>query len=287
MGHQNGTVTLWSPNSTTPLVKLLAHRGPVRSIAVDREGRYMVSTGQDLKMAVWDIRMFKEVHSYNTRSPATSVSISDRGLTAIGWGTTATIWRGLFSKSVAEQEKVKSPYVQWGGEGKRIERIRWCPFEDILGVSHDKGFNHVIVPGAGEPNFDAMEVNPYETVKQRQAAEVKGLLEKIQPEMISLNPEFIGNLDLISAEQRRAEKDTDNKGASLIPEKIKHKMRGKSSSMQNNKRKQERKKVGRNIVDAKRVELEESRRLHKERMLGEVRETKESLGPALGRFVRK
>jgi hypothetical protein len=54
MAHQNRTVTLWSPNSTTPLVKLLAHRGPVRALAVDREGRYMVSTGQDLKMSVWD-----------------------------------------------------------------------------------------------------------------------------------------------------------------------------------------------------------------------------------------
>ena len=77
MGHQNGTVTLWSPNSTTPLVKLLAHRGPVRSIDIDREGRYMVSTGQDMKMSVWDIRMFKEVNSYFTRRPASSVAISD------------------------------------------------------------------------------------------------------------------------------------------------------------------------------------------------------------------
>lgn len=83
VGHQNGTVSLWSPNSSDPLVKLLAHKGPVRSLAVDREGRYMVSTGQDMKMAVWDIRMFKEVNSYFTRTPAQSVAISDTGLTAV------------------------------------------------------------------------------------------------------------------------------------------------------------------------------------------------------------
>lgn len=35
-GHQNGSVTLWSPNSSEPLVKLLAHKGPVRALAVDR-----------------------------------------------------------------------------------------------------------------------------------------------------------------------------------------------------------------------------------------------------------
>lgn len=53
VGHSNGTVTLWSPNSTDPLVKLLAHKGPVRDLSIDREGRYMVSCGQDRKMAVW------------------------------------------------------------------------------------------------------------------------------------------------------------------------------------------------------------------------------------------
>lgn len=279
MGHQNGTVTLWSPNSTTPLVKLQAHRGPVRSIACDREGRYMVSTGQDMKMAVWDIRMFKEVNNYFTRQPASSVAISDTGLTAIGWGTQTSIWKDLFKKHTLDQEKVQSPYMGWGGEGKRIERVRWCPFEDVLGVSHDSGFSSILVPGAGEANFDALEVNPYENTKQRQEVEVKGLLNKLQPEMISLNPDFVGNLDLRSAEEREREKDLDRRPDDPI-EDIKNKMRGKNSSLS----KYLRKKGNRNVIDEKRMRILELRKQQNEKR---VKETKEDLGPALGRFARK
>jgi U3 small nucleolar RNA-associated protein 7 len=282
IGHQNGTVTLWSPNSTTPHVKLLAHRGPVRSIAVDREGRYMVSTGQDLKMSVWDIRMFKEVNSYFTRQPGSSVSISDQGLTAVGWGTQTSVWRGLFSKASLDQEKIQSPYMAWGGEGKHIERVRWCPFEDVLGISHNAGFSSILVPGAGEPNFDALEVNPYETTKQRQEAEVKSLLNKLQPEMISLNPEFIGKLDLLSAEQRKAEKDLDKKPADPMAD-IKNRGRGKNSSL----RKYLRKKGSRNIIDERRLRIEELRKSQSERQQKKLKAAKEELGPALERFARK
>jgi len=243
----------------------------------------MVSTGQDLKMSVWDIRMFKEVNSYFTRQPASSVAISDRGLTAVGWGTSTSIWRGLFTKHALEQEKIKSPYMAWGGEGKKIERVRWCPYEDLLGVSHDKGFSSIIVPGAGEPNFDALEANPYENTKQRQEAEVKSLLNKLQPEMISLDPEYIANLDLLSAEQRKAEKDLDKKPNPDPIADIKNRGRGKNSSL----RKYLRKKGSRNIVDERRLKIEELRKSQNARENKKLNEMQAELGPALGRFARK
>ncbi len=251
-------------------------------MAVDREGRYMVTTGQDNKMAVWDIRMFREVNNYFTRAPASSVAISDTGLTAVGWGTRTTVWKGLFSKARAVQEKVQSPYMTWGGEGKAIERVRWCPFDDVLGLGHTEGFSSIIIPGAGEANFDALEVNPLETKKQRQEGEVKALLNKLKPEMIALDPNFIGKLDLRSEEQRRAERDLDAPAPDIV-EDIRNRARGKNKVLKKYLRKQRKK----NIIDEKRLKVEEMLKEQQERRDEKLKEKKAELGPALARFARK
>ena len=282
IGAQNGTVSLWSPNSTTPLVKLLTHRGPVRGIAVDREGRYMVSAGQDLKMGVWDLRMWKEVHNYFLRQPGSSVAISERNLVGVGWGTQTSIWKGLFDKSRDDQEKIQAPYMGWGADGRHVERVRWCPFEDVLGISHDRGFSSMIVPGAGEPNIDALEANPYENTKQRQEAEVRSLLNKLQPEMISLNPNFVGKLDLVSAAERKKEADLDR-----LPEdpvaKLKNRGRGKNSSL----RKHLRKKGKKNVIDEQRLRIDALRMEQNKKARTSLKKHEEELGPALARFARK
>jgi U3 small nucleolar RNA-associated protein 7 len=242
----------------------------------------MVTAGQDCKMAVWDIRMFKEVNSYYTRAPAASLAISDTGLTAVGWGTHTTIWKDLYSKHEAVQEKVQSPYMVWGGEGKRIERVRWCPLEDILGVGHDDGFSSLIIPGAGQANFDAFAANPFETVKQRQESEVKGLLNKLQPEMIALDPNFIGNLDLRSEQQRREEQDLDSAPIDTFT-RLKNKARGKNSALKKYMRKQKKK----NIIDANMVRVEELLKEQERKKRAKEGAAETELGPALSRFAKK
>lgn len=47
VGHANGVVTLWSPNAGKALVSMFTHKSPVTDLAVDREGRYMVTSGLD------------------------------------------------------------------------------------------------------------------------------------------------------------------------------------------------------------------------------------------------
>ncbi|KAF2199341.1 putative small nucleolar ribonucleoprotein complex subunit [Delitschia confertaspora ATCC 74209] len=284
VGHQNGTVTLWSPNTSTPLVKLLPHHGPVRSIAVDRSGRYMVSTGQDKRMSIWDIRTFKEVHTHHLRQPGSSVHISDTNLTAVGWGTSVSVFDSKLFTHNRSDIKVPAPYMQWGGEGQTISKLRFCGYEDVLGIGHSAGFSSILVPGAGEPNPDALEsgTNPFETSKQRRETEIHSLLEKLQPDMISLDPNFIGNLDLTSDAQRRKERDLDYKEEDKV-EKLKKRGRGRNSALRRHLRKSGQK----NVIDEEKVRAREALRAMDKREVEKVKKLKSQYGPALERFARK
>lgn len=63
-----------------------------------------------------------------------------------------------------------------------------------------------ICTGAGEPNFDGLDANPYGNKKQKQEWEVKALLEKIQPELIGLNPGELGKVDHASFQRRHQDR---------------------------------------------------------------------------------
>ncbi|KAG0125856.1 WD40-repeat-containing domain protein [Tuber indicum] len=278
VGHANGSVTLWSPNMSTPLVKMLTHRGPVRAIAIDRGGQYMATAGADSRMNIFDIRTFREVHSYYTPTPASTLHISDTGLLSVGWGPHVTIWKD------ALRTKQTSPYLSHLQEASHISRVRFCPYDDILGVGHQNGFSNLIIPGAGEPNFDALESNPYETIKQRREREVSALLNKLQPEMISLDPDFIGRIDKGSKELREKEAAEEQRKLNGKPNvQVKNKMRGKNSALG----KYLRKKSGKNVIDERRLKLEELKKERALRNKGLPASAQEEFGPALARFGRR
>lgn len=75
-----------------------------------------------------------------------------------------------------------------------VRSLRFCPYEDVLGVGTAGGVSSLLVPGAGEPNFDSFVANPYQARKERQEQEVVQLLDKLQPDTIMLDPEQIGKV---------------------------------------------------------------------------------------------
>lgn len=41
---------MWSPVMGSPLVRMLAHQAPITSLAVEKSGHYMVTSGMDKKV---------------------------------------------------------------------------------------------------------------------------------------------------------------------------------------------------------------------------------------------
>ena len=88
-----------------PLVSMLCQKGSVQSLAVDRSGHYMVTSGSEGCVNVWDVRTYKQLYSYRTSRPASSIDISQSGLIAMGFGSHVQTWKDMFT---TEQEL---PYV--------------------------------------------------------------------------------------------------------------------------------------------------------------------------------
>lgn len=287
-GHSNGQVTLWAPSMSTPLVKIQACHGPVRSLAVNRDGRYMAALGADKTLKIWDIRKFEELYSYSTPTQANTVDISDTGLVSVGWGPHVTIYKDCF------KSHQKNPYLSHLLPGSQVQSTRFVPFEDILGVGHNKGFSSLIVPGAGESNFDALEVNPYETTKMRREGEVRSLLNKLKPDMITLDPNVVGTVDRRKPHERlsareQAEKEqaeleaTESK--SEIEKYIKPDTNAKNSALRKFKRKQRKNMVTeRSIRVEKALAREKELRKQKSQLEQNIQIKKDTLESAFDRF---
>ena len=136
-----GTVTMWSPNVPSPLVKMQCHRGPITSLAVDQGGHYLATAAMDAQLKVWDIRTYRPLHTYTTHRPAVSVAISHRGLLSLGKGNVVEVWQDALAR------KQRAPYLTHRVPGE-VCGVQFCPFEDCLGIGHGRGFSSMIVPGA-------------------------------------------------------------------------------------------------------------------------------------------
>ncbi len=72
-----------------------------------------------------------------------------------------------------------------------VRSVAFRPLEDALAIGHSHGISTIIVPGAGEANFDSFENNPFINLKQRREAEIQSLLHKLSYDMIGLGAQYI------------------------------------------------------------------------------------------------
>lgn len=107
----------------------------------------------------------------------------------------------MYADSKRKASRAPGPYMSQLFPSTSTQDVQFCPFEDILGVGHARGFTSLIVPGAGEASFDSLEADPFESKKARREREVVSLLDKLQPDQIHLDADFIGKLARPSDEQ--------------------------------------------------------------------------------------
>lgn len=157
-------------------------------MAVDTTGRYMVTSGADRQVKVWDVRTFKSLHDYHIPAPATSLSISQRCMLSLSYGRRVQVWQDALSL------KAPAPYLNHTVMGGAVASLTCVPYEDVLVAGHAGGLSTILVPGAGEPNYDSLVADPYAGKKARQEAEVGSLLDKLQANTIVLDPEELGRL---------------------------------------------------------------------------------------------
>eukprot|EP00074_Homo_sapiens_P090500 XP_016866974.1 WD repeat-containing protein 46 isoform X2 [Homo sapiens] len=238
LGHSNGTVSLWSPAMKEPLAKILCHRGGVRAVAVDSTGTYMATSGLDHQLKIFDLRgTYQPLSTRTLPHGAGHLAFSQRGLLVAGMGDVVNIWAG---QGKASPPSLEQPYLTHRLSGP-VHGLQFCPFEDVLGVGHTGGITSMLVPGAGEPNFDGLESNPYRSRKQRQEWEVKALLEKVPAELICLDPRALAEVDVISLEQGKKEQierlGYDPQAKAPFQPKPKQKGRSSTASLVKRKRK--------------------------------------------------
>ncbi|CAN0373982.1 unnamed protein product [Lampetra planeri] len=275
LGHHNGYVTMWTPTMKEPLVKMMCHRGAVRSIAVERTGTYMATSGLDHKLRVWDVRTFRPLHSYVLSSGASNLDFSHRSLLAATCGNVVQVYKDTHLG-------VGRPYLTHVSP-HHAHSLKFCPYEDVLGLGHGNGFTSLLVPGAGEPNFDAMEANPLRSKKQRQEWEVKALLEKIQPELITLDPAMLSKVDTASFETKYAERVQRLGFDPKAPTKFEPRFRTKGRSSTANRELRKRIVAGTQKRETIKASMEEKQKKQKEKIQSNETEAK---GGALQRFKK-
>lgn len=172
----------------------------------------MVTAGLDGAVKIWDTRKWGVLNEYHFKKSPGSAAFSQKGLLGLGWGNHISVrplssflpsctdesWIQVFNdlqKPGQNPRMPPAPYMTHTFPGVPVNDVLFCPFDDILGVGHARGFTSLIIPGAGEPNFDSLEADPFEGKRRRREREVNALLDKIPFDLITLDIDLVGKLD--------------------------------------------------------------------------------------------
>lgn len=278
LGHSGGTVTMWKPTSSAPLVKMLCHHGPVSALAFHPNGHLMATAGKDKKIKLWDLRKFEVLQTFPGH--AKTLDFSQKGLLACGTSSFVQILSDLSGTPNYSRYMAHSM-----AKGYQINNLLFRPYEDVLGIGHSMGWSNILIPGSGEPNFDSWVANPFETSKQRGEKEVHHLLDKLPPETIMLDPSKIGTVRPARRREKPTKKEREAEMEATL-EDVKGNITLKKKTKGRNKSSKRAKKIEEIVAKAKRPFLEDMQEEQLSRKKQKISEEVE-LPKSLQRFAHK
>lgn len=200
LGGGKGVVSMWSPNSPKPLAKMLCHSTPINSIAVNHNGQYLATAAVDKSVHIWDLRNLNgPLQKYRLNSIASNLEFSQKNMLAVSMGNIIEVYNDCCVN------KAKEKYLTHRVD-TTITNMKFCNYEDVLGIGHQRGITSILVPASSEPKFDSYEWNPYQVKRQRREDEIKKILDKIPADLISLEPTDISYVHVPTLQEKIEEK---------------------------------------------------------------------------------
>ncbi|EAY12123.1 WD repeat protein, putative [Trichomonas vaginalis G3] len=182
LGHDRGSISLWTPNTNEPVARLQKHTPAVVAIDIDMTGTKLAAAHGDGNIQIWDLRNFNRC--YQKRSDfagITDIAFSATGVLGVARGNHVEMYNKYEDKRAFLSSKYPS----------KVTSLKFATFEDFAIIGLQSGISSMVVPGSGEPNLDSNVANPFETAEWRQEQEVRHLLDKLPKEMISLDPSTV------------------------------------------------------------------------------------------------
>jgi U3 small nucleolar RNA-associated protein 7 len=152
----------------------------VTAIDIDFCGAKLATAGCDGSVRVWDMRNFdREYTRTHDRFVASDIAFSATGVLGTARGRRVEFFRTTENRKPFLAHDFDSP----------VKCLKFVTFDDFAICGLESGISSVVIPGSGEPNIDSNVANPFATPHARQEQEVRGLLDKIPFDMITMDVE--------------------------------------------------------------------------------------------------
>ena len=225
IGSPKGIVSVFIPSQPEAAMKINCHNAQVKGMGFSSCGKYMTSVGSDSSVKIWDIRKtYSHLGEYFCPFSVSSMDISQKNILALGGKHSVLMFKEWTNKAIGYLKHIDH-------RRRQVNSIKFCPYEDFLGLGLQNGFSSLLVPGSCFVNFDSFTHNVNGIKAQTRENAVQKLMEKLPMESIVLNPGQIGKVDPTSRDVLDKEKEEFKK--ELNAKKIRDRKRKKRSKVQN------------------------------------------------------